>query len=338
MTTPLPPHADRRGRRRRSRWRSARARRSAPAFALQGEQRQRPRQRLSPAAPRQPRTRARCGANPAALSRFPTHAGGGRAPHHHAVDQVPQRRLAAGAQPAARRRRRRRRRLHLRAEPVPRRCRSTRSGRSASASTRRSASTTEYDDGWLGRYQALKSEIKTINVNPALSWKVDADNFAIGVGVNYQQHQGDASPATSTTRARSRRRAGRRAASRPGPPTLQRHRAADARPRLERDGQRRRQRVGLEHRRRCGTSTPQRASARTIAPTIKYNVDGNVNFDNPTLPTLPPALAPVAGRSLRSPPASTARRCTNGGVTSDIKLPADRQPVDLLPAQHRSGT
>ena len=31
--------------------------------------------------------------------------------------------------------------------------------------------TTEYDDGWIGRYQALKSEIKTINVNPAMSWQ-----------------------------------------------------------------------------------------------------------------------------------------------------------------------
>ena len=28
---------------------------------------------------------------------------------------------------------------------------------------------TDYDDGWIGRYQALKSQIKTINVNPALS-------------------------------------------------------------------------------------------------------------------------------------------------------------------------
>ena len=32
---------------------------------------------------------------------------------------------------------------------------------------------TEYDDGWLGRYQALKSEVKTINVNPALSVEGD---------------------------------------------------------------------------------------------------------------------------------------------------------------------
>ena len=47
---------------------------------------------------------------------------------------------------------------------------------------------TEYDDGWLGRYQALKSEIKTINVNPAVSWKV-TDQFWLGAGANYQHFE-----------------------------------------------------------------------------------------------------------------------------------------------------
>jgi long-chain fatty acid transport protein len=46
--------------------------------------------------------------------------------------------------------------------------------------------TTEYDNGWIGRYQALKSSIQTINVNPALSWKVTPE-FAVGAGVNYQR-------------------------------------------------------------------------------------------------------------------------------------------------------
>src|SRR4029079_14496290 len=45
---------------------------------------------------------------------------------------------------------------------------------------------TEYDDGWIGRYQGLKSKIETLNVNPALSWKINPQ-FAVGVGVNYQQ-------------------------------------------------------------------------------------------------------------------------------------------------------
>jgi long-chain fatty acid transport protein len=49
---------------------------------------------------------------------------------------------------------------------------------------------TEYDNGWLGRYQALKSEIKTINVNPSVSYKV-TDAFWLGAGANYQHFQAE---------------------------------------------------------------------------------------------------------------------------------------------------
>jgi long-chain fatty acid transport protein len=45
---------------------------------------------------------------------------------------------------------------------------------------------TEYDDGWIGRYQAIKSDVKTLNVNPAVSFKI-SDSIAIGAGANYQQ-------------------------------------------------------------------------------------------------------------------------------------------------------
>jgi len=45
---------------------------------------------------------------------------------------------------------------------------------------------TEYDDNWLGRFQAVKSDIKTINVNPAVTWRV-APNFSVGLGVNWQR-------------------------------------------------------------------------------------------------------------------------------------------------------
>lgn len=44
---------------------------------------------------------------------------------------------------------------------------------------------TEYDSGWRGQLTALTSEIKTINVNPALSYKV-SDTFSIGGGLNIQ--------------------------------------------------------------------------------------------------------------------------------------------------------
>ena len=44
---------------------------------------------------------------------------------------------------------------------------------------------TEYDDTWAGRFQGIKSDLKTINVNPALSFKVN-DTVSVGVGINYQ--------------------------------------------------------------------------------------------------------------------------------------------------------
>ena len=42
---------------------------------------------------------------------------------------------------------------------------------------------TEYDDNWLGRFQALKSEVKTININPAIAFKVN-DQLSLGFGVS----------------------------------------------------------------------------------------------------------------------------------------------------------
>ena len=42
---------------------------------------------------------------------------------------------------------------------------------------------TEYDSGWIGRFQALKSEVKTVNINPALAFKVN-DQLSLGFGVS----------------------------------------------------------------------------------------------------------------------------------------------------------
>jgi len=44
---------------------------------------------------------------------------------------------------------------------------------------------TEYEDPWVGRFQGIRSELTTINANPALSYKL-SDSVAIGAGVNYQ--------------------------------------------------------------------------------------------------------------------------------------------------------
>lgn len=42
---------------------------------------------------------------------------------------------------------------------------------------------TEYDDEWIGRFQAIKSEVKTININPSVAFKVN-DQLSLGFGVS----------------------------------------------------------------------------------------------------------------------------------------------------------
>lgn len=44
---------------------------------------------------------------------------------------------------------------------------------------------TEYDNDWVGRFQGIKSELMTINVNPAFSFKV-SEMFSVGLGLNLQ--------------------------------------------------------------------------------------------------------------------------------------------------------
>lgn len=44
---------------------------------------------------------------------------------------------------------------------------------------------TEYDANWLGRAQAIKSEIRTVNYNPSLAYRLN-DTVSLGLGINYQ--------------------------------------------------------------------------------------------------------------------------------------------------------
>lgn len=45
---------------------------------------------------------------------------------------------------------------------------------------------TEYDDDWVGRFHAIKSEVTTININPSVAFKVN-DAVSLGFGLNYQR-------------------------------------------------------------------------------------------------------------------------------------------------------
>ncbi|MPS47488.1 MAG: hypothetical protein E2592_00630 [Methylobacillus sp.] len=45
--------------------------------------------------------------------------------------------------------------------------------------------TSDYDSGWKGRYQALKSEVMTLDINPAFSFKAN-EKLSIGGGISVQ--------------------------------------------------------------------------------------------------------------------------------------------------------
>ena len=44
---------------------------------------------------------------------------------------------------------------------------------------------TQYENSWVGRYQALNSKLQTININPSVSYKAN-DWLSVGAGINIQ--------------------------------------------------------------------------------------------------------------------------------------------------------
>jgi long-chain fatty acid transport protein len=59
---------------------------------------------------------------------------------------------------------------------------------------------TEYDPGWRGRASAILSEIKTVNVNPSVAYKI-SDTFSIGAGVSLQKIDAELSAFTGAAAA-----------------------------------------------------------------------------------------------------------------------------------------
>jgi long-chain fatty acid transport protein len=55
---------------------------------------------------------------------------------------------------------------------------------------------TDYDANWMGRFHALKSEVKSININPSFAVKFN-DQISLGFGVNYQTFDGELTKAVN---------------------------------------------------------------------------------------------------------------------------------------------
>jgi long-chain fatty acid transport protein len=199
---------------------------------------------------------------------------------------------------------------------------------------------TDWDDGWLGRYQALKSEIKTINVNPAVSYKVTKD-FWLGAGASYQHVQATLTNNVNYTGALAQgygqlAAAGQIPAS-AVPGLIGATSGLDSFQKVTGDDYAWGWNVGLMYSFNGDANNDVGAGRIGLAyrSKIKYDVRGSVNVCNPvaagatpppgctpqTIPTLTGALAPfnpaVAGVSN----SINTNRAYNGGVSADLTMP-----------------
>ncbi len=176
---------------------------------------------------------------------------------------------------------------------------------------------TEYDDGWIGRYQALKSSIETININPVVSWKV-TPQFAIGVGVDYQQIKATLTNNVNYSAALLSAAAANGIA--PGSPTFNAIAGVtpglDSKATITGDDWAWGWNIGL-----AWDATPQLRLAASYRSEIKYNVQGNIGFENPTV-TLPPGTPPQLAGTVALLSAGVNSQALYGrSVSSDITIP-----------------
>ena len=172
---------------------------------------------------------------------------------------------------------------------------------------------TDYDDGWVGRFQADKSDIKTVNINPAASFRVN-DKLSLGFGLNIQRI--DATFTNQVNYSAALLQAAAQNGIAPGSATY--NAIAQATPGLESGAHIEGSdtaygwNVGLlwefDKDRRIGVH---------YRSSISYDIAGNATFANPT-PTVPPALAATVA-ALAAGVNSAVLFDT--GVTAKVKLP-----------------
>jgi long-chain fatty acid transport protein len=176
--------------------------------------------------------------------------------------------------------------------------------------------TTEYDDGWIGRYQALKSQIKTINVNPAISWRV-SPAFSVGIGVNYQYL--DATLTQNVNYSGALLLAGQGAGL--SAPTLAAIGAAtpglDSKLTIKADDSAWGWNIGA-----AWDITPQLRLAASYRSELNYDVRGTVDYNNPTI-SLAPGTPPAVAAAVTLLANGVNQNALFGrSVSSDIELPA----------------
>jgi long-chain fatty acid transport protein len=179
---------------------------------------------------------------------------------------------------------------------------------------------TQYSNGWLGRYQALDSEILTINVNPAFSWKVTPE-FSVGAGVNFQYIDGRFTQSANYSGAIASAAAGAAAAGQiPAalvPGILAATGGYDILATIKGDDTAWGWNIGA-----AWDITPAWRVAAAYRSEMKYDLKGTSDFNNPTV-TVPPGTSPqvAAVIPLLTNLVNASSTFTGQSISSDITLP-----------------
>jgi long-chain fatty acid transport protein len=186
---------------------------------------------------------------------------------------------------------------------------------------------TEYNDGWLGRYQALKSEVKTININPAFGWKV-TPQFWVGAGANFQHFEATLTNNVNYSGALAQGYALAAAAGQITPAQAGALSVAtmglDTFAKVTGDDSAWGWNVGAMLSINGDANNDPGAARIGLAyrSKLKYDVVGTVNFTNPATPQLSGALAPFQPVVTTVSNTINQARLFNSGVSLDIEMPA----------------
>jgi len=172
----------------------------------------------------------------------------------------------------------------------------------------------EYDNGWIGRFQGLKSEIKTINVNPAVAWK-PIENVAIGLGANYQHI--DATFTSNVNYSAALLSAAAQSGITPGSPLFNVIAQSTAGLASSASVTGSDYTWGWNLGVLVDIDAAQRIGAQ-YRSAMKYTVTGNVAFVNPTLPALAPPLGTILGQLSGG---INSQLLYDSAISSQIKLP-----------------
>jgi long-chain fatty acid transport protein len=175
---------------------------------------------------------------------------------------------------------------------------------------------TEYDSDWLGRFQAVKSKIETININPVLSYEI-TPTLTVGAGVNWQRIKAELTNKVNYAGAFATgvgaAVAGGLVPASAAPVLIGSAAGLETGAKVEGDDSAWGWNAGV-----IWQFAPMTRIGAHYRSKIKYDVNGSVNFNNPAaLGALPPALAPVGAAIASGVNAVLA----NGDVSIAIEMP-----------------